>query len=98
LDQLQEHTENFHLIFLIKLSTHLGFGPQNGTEVTGSRMLDADTDSLLSNLLKADYAARIVMGNGQRRELLDVLLQFYAQHIDALGEIRSVQVLREVLS
>jgi DNA repair protein RecO (recombination protein O) len=42
--------------------------------------------------------ATIALNNAQRRTLLDILLRFYTIHIDSLGEIRSVQVLKEVMN
>ncbi len=35
--------------------------------------------------------------NHQRREILDLVLKFYADHMDNLGEMKSIQVLREIL-
>jgi hypothetical protein len=34
----------------------------------------------------------------QRREILDLLVRFYADHMENFGEIRSLQVLREIFS
>lgn len=96
LDQLENQIENFHLRFLLKLSRHLGFGAYNVNEILGARLVDASTEQLLSNLIESDYADPLTITNSQRRELVDVLLRFYGDHL-ALGEIRSVQVLRDVI-
>ena len=97
LDRLPGNCENFHLIFLIKLSRFLGFGPHNSHELLTGRLLDAKDEALLQQLLEVDYSRVICMTNLQRRNILDLLLHFYASHIENLGEVRSVQVLREVL-
>lgn len=96
LDSLNQ-PENFHLLFLIHLSKYLGFGPFAKIEL-GALMLNKQEEEILDKLLESDYEEKIQINNEQRRNLLDALIRFYGGHIDAMGTIRSVQVLREVLS
>ena len=98
LDRQETGYENSHLIFLLKLSRFLGFEPQLIEEVLQGRLADAKEEYLLAQLLKADFDDLLTMTATHRRNLLDLLLRFYATHIDNLGEIKSVQVLREVLN
>ncbi|MBL0741536.1 DNA repair protein RecO [Chryseolinea lacunae] len=97
LDQLTEHSENFHLMFLMKLSRLLGFGAYNLNEVLGPRASDNDTEKLLEQFIHANYTDVVLLTNQQRRTILELLLKFYADHIDNFGEMRSVQVLREIM-
>ncbi len=98
LDSLEDNYENFHLIFMIRLSRYLGFGVQNINEVIGGRVTDASLEILLDRILHADYQENIKITAIQRRELLDLILKFYTDHMESLKEMKSVQVLREVLS
>lgn len=98
LDNQESGYENFHLIFMLKLSRYLGFGAQRISEIMGPHMLSEEEERSLEQLLGADYETPCDIGQAQRRTLLDLLLKFYVSHIDSLGEIRSVQVLKEVLS
>lgn len=98
LDHQQTAIENFHLIFLIKLSRFLGFGAHQSDEILGARMLDQEEDNILKRLLQTDFTEVIPMTNLQRRNVLEAILRFYTLHIESLGEIKSVQVLREVMS
>lgn len=98
LDQQEDGIENFHLIFLIKLSRYLGFGAHHADEILGGRMLDRAEEILLGKLVEADFSTHIVINTIQRRNLLEAIIQFYADHLDSLGEIKSVQVLREIMS
>ena len=54
LDALGEGYENFHLVFMLKLSRYLGFGMHNANEVLGGRVTDTETESILNELLKAE--------------------------------------------
>lgn len=98
LDHQQNSVENFHLVFLIKLSRFLGFGAHQADEILGARILDSEEEAILKNLLQADFTEQIVMTNVQRRNLLEAILRFYTLHIESLGEIKSVQVLRDIMS
>lgn len=98
LDHQESAIENFHLIFLIKLSRFLGFGAHQAEEILGVRMLDREEEEILKSLLVADFTEQIAMSNSQRRNLLEAILRFYTIHIESLGEIKSVQVLKEIMN
>lgn len=98
LDTLQENVENFHLIFLLKLSRFLGFGAGNTNEVLGWRITDTTIEDALAKLITADYGDNVPLTTEHRRELLSLLIAFYNDHTQMLGEMKSIQVLREILS
>lgn len=98
LDHQESMLENFHLLFLIKLSRFLGFGAHQAEEILGVRILDREEEAILTTLLTADFTTPVSITNTQRRNLLEAILRFYAVHIESLGEIKSVQVLKEVLA
>jgi DNA repair protein RecO (recombination protein O) len=98
IDQLTTDYENAHLIFMIRLSRYLGFGPQFANEIIGGRIIDEATEEKLKVLIKSDYAQPVVLTNMQRREILDLLVRFYADHLENFGEVRSLQVLRDVFT
>jgi len=97
LDDQKDDFENFHLIFLIKLSRYLGFGAHHVNEVLSGRLAGKEEEELLKKLIGAEYGDALAITNLQRRSLLEILIRFYTTHIDSLGEIRSVQVLKEVM-
>ncbi len=97
-DAMDANTENFHLLFMIKLSRLLGFGAFSINELLGVRVVDQETERLLEAMLDARYDALLRFSQAKRREMLDLLLKFYADHLENLGEMRSLPVLREVLS
>lgn len=98
LDELSTGIENFHLIFLLKLSRFLGFGAYQVNDVVSGRMTSEEVESLFGKLIGASYGEAIAISNVQRREILDLILKFYTDHIETLGEMKSVQVLREILA
>lgn len=97
LDTMTEHVENFHLQFLLKLSGFLGFGAQTVQDILGLRVTDPAVEDLLRTLMNVDYGREVVCTNAQRREALGLLIGFYNDHL-GLGELKSLQVLREMMS
>lgn len=89
--------ENFHLIFLLGLSRHLGFAPNQTSEVLGVHWMDETEERLLNSLLHTDYNNDFILNYAQRQVLLNSLLRFYQTHIDGFGEVKSLPVLQEVL-
>jgi DNA repair protein RecO (recombination protein O) len=90
-----EKPENFHLVFMIQLAKHLGFQPQNAQEVLGGRVMDFEEESSL-NLILRDSSVSLT--NSQRRNILDALLRFYSMHVENFSTMKSLSVLREILS
>jgi len=111
-DEQTQHFENFHLVFLLQLSRHLGFGPSSGAEIVEQVAFSANAQSATSApavlALQAHEAYfdqllhqpdSLAVANGRvRRELLAILIRYYQLHVDKLGEIKSLAILSEVLA
>jgi DNA repair protein RecO (recombination protein O) len=96
-DLQQNNIENFHLIFLIRLSQHLGFRPTELAELMGGNFALDEEQLILTKLLTANYSDNIAMTNIQRRNILDLLIRFYVSHSDNFGELKSLSVVRELI-
>lgn len=90
--------ENFHLYFLVQLARHLGFGAHAPQEILEGRWIDDSGEESLQQLLGASNHAQIKFSHAQRRVLLEELLLFFRCHLEGFGEMKSVAVLREVMS
>ncbi len=106
LDELQQDYENFHLLFLLKLSRFLGFYPSSAgnlyseilNETGWSRIIDSSEAEALETMLGLSYNSAYKINQSIRRSLLLHLLKFYGLHVEDFGEVRSVQVLQDILS
>ncbi len=96
-DLQQTNIENFHLIFLVRLSQHLGFRPSELAELLGGNYALEAEEEILSKLLASNYSDPIQMTNVQRRNILDLLIRFYATHSENFGELKSLSVVRELI-
>lgn len=97
--------ENFHLMFMIKLTKYLGFNPRNSAEIQNelkdqlaSTWVRSEEGRLLNQMLNCDYLDTPIMNNSQRSEILGILLSFYQLHVERFGNIKSVKVLNQVFS
>ncbi len=93
--------ENFHLIFLLKLSSFLGIKPTSAIslaeEINSPMVLDKNKLETLQHLMKIKYGDIFKIDHSTRNRFLNAILDFYRYHFDYIGECKSVQILREVL-
>lgn len=97
-DLQNSNIENFHLIFLVRLSRYLGFRPSGVEEIMGGRVTpDTEEEQILKQLVYANYSDPILISNIQRRNILEILVRFYVSHSPNFGELKSLPVLREII-
>ena len=54
--------------------------------------------TLLDTLIRLPFEESITISGKQRRDLTDYLLLFYRLHLDDFGEIKSLNILRQILA
>lgn len=104
LDRSESPVENFHIQFLWELSAYLGFGSSNSSEffkqmspwITAEKI--GDLSPILDQLIHSGFGMAVSMTKQQRRDLLSLMLHYYQLHLETIGEIRSWQVLQEVMA
>mgnify|MGYP002778331319 CR=1 FL=1 len=104
LDQQTEHFENFPIRFLLGLAQYLGFSPSDAREVFDQieefQLLNyaKEDEAAFNQLIHTPFHEHVPLTNYQRRRVLEYVLLFYRLHVENFGELRSVPVLRELLS
>jgi DNA repair protein RecO (recombination protein O) len=113
LDVSAKNEANFHLVFLLELSSYLGFQPDAGYTPTRN-LFDLQegifidkvpehpyyTDSETSLYLQKLFIERenYACSAKERSEVLNALLLLYRLHIPNFGELKSLPILKEVLA
>lgn len=117
LDEWQGKVSDFHLKFMLDLSSFLGFYPQlpesndqiyfdikEGAFVSDHHTNEFRLDEVPSkdfyNLMKSDVAGlhELNTSNKTRQIILDGLIKYYHHHIEGFRPIKSLDVLRTILS
>ncbi len=103
-DELEENKENFLLIFLYKLTRILGFNPESFENMLLQIQEKEKVPTLTNNELvlfgkitDVEYHEKIEANFLERRNLLDLLLAYYRVHIENLGELKTLPILKEIL-
>lgn len=112
-DQQTHGAENFALTFLLRLATYLGFGVSTGAELTdqvimaghapvakgatGPATLRLREFEIYFDELLQGVAPSTIPNGRVRYELLNVLIRYYQLHVEQLGDIRSLDILSQVL-
>jgi DNA repair protein RecO (recombination protein O) len=104
---------NLHIYFLFELTKYLGIEPNNNYDLRNYFFdcregrfsslnlsfplgLDKEDSLLFSEALKVNCLTE-KMSNQQRQKLLDILLAYYQFHVPGFNQVRSLEVLREVV-
>jgi DNA repair protein RecO (recombination protein O) len=104
LDNAETNFENFHIQFLMQLASYLGFGIETVDDLERElksnhypQIPDHVEHQVIEQFLFSDYGLSIPLDRARRIRILEKLIFFYKIHMETLGEIRSMEVLREVL-
>ncbi len=105
LDNAERDFENFHIHVLTQLAFFLGFGMETAADLANElrdnhypARPDAMQQTALQIYLSAPFGVHVPLDKSRRLSLLNMLVFLYKIHLDSLGEIRSLEVLHEVLS
>jgi DNA repair protein RecO (recombination protein O) len=102
LDHQDKGFENFHLYFLYKYCTFLGFGAETSQEIVDQLELQGikfnwEVKNSLKEISLNDFGKHIKISRKVRIEIVEILLIYFRLHIDGFGEMKSLQILKEVL-
>jgi DNA repair protein RecO (recombination protein O) len=104
LENIHQHYENFHLMFMAKLAFYLGFGSETAAEIEEQLTqslypipLDATAQEALQVFILAPYTYPYTLDRLRRNQILDALVFFYKINLEDMGDIRSLEVLREMM-
>ncbi len=99
-DQQTMQFENFHIQFLIKLTHYLGFAPQKPEDLCtfpGAKdALEEPFFVVLKKLFISNFDVYVKTSGRVRSQILEFLLKFYQYQIDGFGEIKSLQIMKEL--
>ncbi len=100
-ERQKKNFENFHLVFLLKLSSFLGIKPISAAslaaEINSPMVLEKGKLKVFQHLMNIKYIDIFKIDHDMRNQFLNAILDFYRYHFDYIGECKSVKVLREVL-
>ncbi|MEM9329220.1 MAG: DNA repair protein RecO [Bacteroidota bacterium] len=89
--------ENFHLQFLLRLASYLGFGFESISSHSQIALGHSEEiDHLASDLLQADYFSPFDMTGKQRSEILEAMIKYYQTHLHQGLEVKSLAVLQSI--
>ncbi len=101
----QEFNSQFHLQFLIELSKHLGFYPNNNNDnynyfdlLNGQFVskLPEHTHYLTDTAVFSDLLKGERVDSRIKKRMLEYLLEYYQLHVEGFGKIKSKEILETV--
>ena len=99
-DQKEENYANFHIQFILKLTTYLGIGVETGEiffkQLGTHEVHSTHNQDLIDRLISESYDNFIPLNQHSRNLIIQQTLYFYRLHIDGFGELKSLAVLRNI--
>lgn len=102
LDKTELSVANFHLGFMVKLASYLGFGFSNyfddadrpGIDIEGMK-INLSTQEILRNIYESELSElhTIAINRDERSILLEELLNYYYFHLEGMPRLKSMDVL-----
>ncbi len=98
LDYCNEGCVNFHLIFMVHFTRFLGIFPQNNIEL--DRFQPRESPLKLHELLtfSLNDLSRLKITNNERNMLINAMVDYYQYHLEGMGKISSLSILREIFA
>jgi len=98
LDTLTDNYNNLHIIFLIRLTSFLGFYPNIDDNIYSSSEINKTLINITEIVLNTDEILPELndLNSKNRNELLDLLLEYYNIHLQTNINIKSLDVLKAV--
>jgi DNA repair protein RecO (recombination protein O) len=109
LDSKDAGVANFHLLFLIHYSRYLGIFPADLESASDINRfndlkifsnLPGETGRIFIQMIGTSLAQaeNISLNKAGRLILLDALVKYFEQHLEGMGRVKSVAVLKEIFS
>ena len=104
LDSAESNYENFHIQFIIQFADYIGFGitGENDIKILSSRLIGIEDIEQLTKAIisfkKNDFDVPFKISNEQRKAILNLMLSYYASHIDGFKNMKSKSILQQVFN
>lgn len=100
LDNQETFFENFHIQFLIRIAHFLGFAPQKTEDLCrfpgAESALEQAFFPVLNTLFYSNFEDYVETSGKVRSQILEFLLKFYQFQVDGFGEVKSLQIIKEL--
>lgn len=99
-DMMNDSFQNFHLQFILKISDHLGISilsTKDLFEHIGKVHVKYEELKLVDQLLNDPFDSNLQLHVTQRREILKDVLKYYAINYEGMTELRSIDIIRDIL-
>ncbi len=95
LDITEAGIENLHLVFLMQFTKFIGIYPKNNKELIRNNLPGKYQLSSLMDCSLADVS-KLTIDIHTRTKLLDQLIMYFEDHLEGIGKVKSISVLREI--
>ena len=97
-DKLDNKFSNFHVQFLIKLSRYYGIDIISSDQLNNSNYSEKQLNEYIQKCIDGGYKVNINSNNILRNKVINLIIEYFSQHLEINIKLKSTEVLKEIFN
>jgi len=97
-DKLDDKFSNFHVQFLIKLSRYYGIDIISSDQLNNSNYSEKQLNEYIQKCIDGGYKVNINSNNILRNKVINLIIEYFSQHLEINIKLKSTEVLKEIFN
>tara|TARA_B100001996_G_scaffold75440_1_gene55708 strand:- start:239 stop:904 length:666 start_codon:yes stop_codon:yes gene_type:complete len=97
-DKLDNKFSDFHVQFLIKLSRYYGIDIISSDQLNNSNYSEKQLNEYIQKCIDGGYKVNINSNNILRNKVINLIIEYFSQHLEINIKLKSTEVLKEIFN
>ena len=97
-DKLENNFSNFHIQFLIKLSRYYGIDIISYNQLNKSNYSEMQLNEFIQKCIEGSYKGNINSNNILRNKVINLIIEYFSNHLEINIKLKSTEVLKEIFN
>jgi len=97
-DKLDNKFSDFHVQFLIKLSRYYGIDIISSDQLNNSNYSEKQLNEYIQKCIDGGYKVNINSNNIFRNKVINLIIEYFSQHLEINIKLKSTEVLKEIFN
>jgi len=97
-DKLNINFSNFHIQFLIKLSRYYGIDIISFSQLNNTNHSEKQINEFIQKCIDSSYKGNINSNNILRNKVINLIIEYFSNHLEINIKLKSTEVLKEIFN